>query len=458
MKKFICLYILLAILNHGYDRTTVLNAQKNNRFTINAVFNRFWQSDSTSFFEITTACYPRQVQLKRDSLGYHGNVEFRITIQNTANGNMVQADRFYVPVYIKDSTASALSRSLLSKVTYILEHGSYSVAVRGFDSGDIARQDSARFIVDILPKPSTVVLSDLELCANIVESTDKKDVFYKNSYRVLPNPSLVYGSNGFPVVFTYSELYNLQNGFTYSIKLQIIDSKGLVLKQKTRLHKYSINNAVDIAMLNVTSLVSGKYTCQYILSDTLGHEITRSEKKIFIYNPQIQPPAVTTVSAKGAELAGLSNDELVDEFRKIKYLLNDDMIKTFNKISSQDGRREFLAKFWTDMESGQLERTDFTRATYLDRILTASQRYHTMGKDGWLTDRGRVYILYAEPDEVERFPSSEDSKPYEIWHYYQIEGGVLFVFIDRSGFGDYLLVHSTKRGEIQDESWQNYLH
>jgi hypothetical protein len=80
-----------------------------------------------------------------------------------------------------------------------------------------------------------------------------------------------------------------------------------------------------------------------------------------------------------------------------------------------------------------------------------------MGREGWLTDRGRIYLVYAEPDEIERFPNSSGSKPYEIWHYNQIESGVIFVFIDRSGFGDYSLVNSTKRGEIQDDSWQQYL-
>ena len=80
-----------------------------------------------------------------------------------------------------------------------------------------------------------------------------------------------------------------------------------------------------------------------------------------------------------------------------------------------------------------------------------------MGRDGWKTDRGRVYVLYAEPDEVQRFPSSENAKPYEKWNYNQIESGVLFVFIDLTGYGDYTLVHSTKRGELQDESWQQRL-
>ena len=46
-----------------------------------------------------------------------------------------------------------------------------------------------------------------------------------------------------------------------------------------------------------------------------------------------------------------------------------------------------------------------------------------MSKIGWKTDRGRIFILYGEPSEIERFPNQMDTKPYEIWHYNDIEGG-----------------------------------
>ena len=49
-----------------------------------------------------------------------------------------------------------------------------------------------------------------------------------------------------------------------------------------------------------------------------------------------------------------------------------------------------------------------------------------MSKVGWKTDRGRVYVLYGEPSEIEKFPNQMDQKPYEIWHYNDIEGGVYF--------------------------------
>ena len=65
--------------------------------------------------------------------------------------------------------------------------------------------------------------------------------------------------------------------------------------------------------------------------------------------------------------------------------------------------------------------------------------------------------MNGEPDETQRFPNSGDSKPYEIWEYHQIEGGVEFDFIDLTGFNEYTLVNSTKHGEIKDESWQQSL-
>ncbi len=77
-----------------------------------------------------------------------------------------------------------------------------------------------------------------------------------------------------------------------------------------------------------------------------------------------------------------------------------------------------------------------------------------MGKEGWKTDRGRVYIMYGEPNEIERYPNQTQTRPYEIWSYYDLEGGVRFVFGDITGFADYQLLHSTKRGELRDQYWE----
>ena len=67
--------------------------------------------------------------------------------------------------------------------------------------------------------------------------------------------------------------------------------------------------------------------------------------------------------------------------------------------------------------------------------------------------RGRVVIMYGTPDDIERHPSETETRPYEIWSYNNIQGGVIFVFVQRNTAGDYELVHSTHRNELHDENW-----
>ena len=63
-------------------------------------------------------------------------------------------------------------------------------------------------------------------------------------------------------------------------------------------------------------------------------------------------------------------------------------------------------------------------------------------------------MIYGKPDEIERFPSSMDTSPYEIWQYYGLDGGSFFVFADLSGHGSFELLHSDYRHEIKDPNWQ----
>jgi GWxTD domain-containing protein len=252
------------------------------------------------------------------------------------------------------------------------------------------------------------------------------------------------------------EAYNLNKDSLYTVEIVVKDPNGEIKKIISKQKRYGVKDAVEVGTTPIMNLSSGKYIFQIRILDGSMKEVVQAKRYLFINNPQVAQ-TTSPMSVKALQFLGMNADELEKEFRAAKYLATDQEIKTFSKINNAEGRREFLAKFWSDVENGKNHQTGITRAMYLDRILTANQRYHAMGKEGWQSDRGRVYLLYSEPDEVERFPSSTDAKPYEIWDYNQIESGVIFVFIDQSGFGDYRLVHSTKRGELQDESWKQHL-
>ena len=155
-----------------------------------------------------------------------------------------------------------------------------------------------------------------------------------------------------------------------------------------------------------------------------------------------------------SEFGIMSDEELDDLFNKSKYIASASENEQYDKINSVEGKREFLYNFWKDRDSDPSTRENEYYKLYLAKVALSNQRFGSLSRVGWKSDRGRVFILYGEPSEIERYPNQVDTKPYEIWNYNELEGGVIFVFGDLTGFSDYTLLHSTLRGELRDDNWQ----
>lgn len=93
-------------------------------------------------------------------------------------------------------------------------------------------------------------------------------------------------------------------------------------------------------------------------------------------------------------------------------------------------------RFWKEVDP--TPETDFNEARelFIARYPTARENFRRF--DGAIADMGKIYVKYGPPDEIERHPFELNTLPYEIWHYYEMSR--VFVFIDRTGFGEYELV------------------
>jgi GWxTD domain-containing protein len=451
MKKALCLALVVLGL-HAVAFGQILTPKS--QIIQNLDYARFNYNSQSSYVEVYYELYPKLISYMKLEGKFHGAVRLTTKLTNKATDSLLAKQNFVVPVVIDDTLEASMRSTIVSQLGYAVPFGEYSLYVVAFDSLTPSRRDSLLLVIKVdSPKP-LVSSSDLELCSSIRESKNKDDVFYKNSYEVVPNPMLMYGSTSYPVVFYYLELYSLNSNQTYNLTTQIASLSGKVVKESTQKKSYKVKNAVEVGTTNITSIPSGKYRFRVVLADEKGQVLVSVQKHIYANNPQIKVPELSAVALGASALMGLSGEELAIEFRKAQYVATPREIKMFANVTSDEGRREFLSKMWSELEAGRDGRPPITREEYLRRVETANQRYHAMQKDGWKTDRGRVFILYNVPDDVERIPSGEQSKPYEVWHYNSIEDGVIFVFVDRTGFGDYILVHSTKRGEIQDENWE----
>jgi GWxTD domain-containing protein len=135
------------------------------------------------------------------------------------------------------------------------------------------------------------------------------------------------------------------------------------------------------------------------------------------------------------------------EFKWLRYEVTDQERTQYEQLKGVEGKRKFFGEFWRRRAPGSKEE-------FLRRVGHANSTFQIMGREGYKTDRGRVYMMYGPPDDYERHPNDSDSRPYDIWTYNSIQGGVFFVFLQRQSGGDYELVHSTHRNELHDENWQ----
>lgn len=152
-----------------------------------------------------------------------------------------------------------------------------------------------------------------------------------------------------------------------------------------------------------------------------------------------------------------SESELDEHFARAKYIADQEEAKAYKSLTSAEAKRQFLTAFWRRRDATANTALNEFKLDYDKRLIYANEHLQNYTRAGWKTDRGRVYIVYGPPNDVERFTNNALSYAYEIWHYDQIEGGVIFVFVQLQGMGEYVQMHSTKRGEPQNQDWEEQI-
>lgn len=110
----------------------------------------------------------------------------------------------------------------------------------------------------------------------------------------------------------------------------------------------------------------------------------------------------------------------------VRWIITTEERAHYLKLSNDDERNEFIKQFWErrDMEVPGGGENSF-RAEYYRRIAYANQHF-AAGVPGWRSDRGRIYIVYGKPDEIDSHPTNAGAtKPYEVWHYRSIQDYVV---------------------------------
>jgi len=402
-----------------------------------------------SYLEIYYSLEQKELDYIKQVEGYGTVVSLELSLKNQ-EGENAKEKRWQVGNLVPDlekvKTSDAQMIDILGDT---IKPGLYFLELKVIDlnSNRSGVKRTHLLVTDF--RGDSLQISDIQLALNLSGEDTSEVKFNKSGMKVWPNPRGEYFSKG-GMLYLYAEIYNLQfdperEKKGYSLSFSILDSTGSNPKDYgSQINTKPGNSAVVMNALNIGSLLPGKYFLKLLAKDLdSGDEVERT-KPFQVLGPWLQE---STAEPR-------TEEEAKNLRRMLSYISSKDELRMYDQLNLT-GKRQFMVEFWKRRDPDPSTPENEFKIEYYSRWEEANRRYSTtqVDKDGWRTDMGRVYILYDEPDDIERHPYAMASKSWERWNYDHIQGGVYFIFIDEQGYGVYKLIHSTAKGEIKDPRW-----
>ncbi|HAR36852.1 MAG: GWxTD domain-containing protein [Candidatus Aminicenantes bacterium] len=123
-----------------------------------------------------------------------------------------------------------------------------------------------------------------------------------------------------------------------------------------------------------------------------------------------------------------------DWLSEVRYIITPEERKIFLELPESE-REQFKVDFWARRDPDPDTEANEFKDEYYKRLERANQMFLGEGRPGWLTDRGRIYILFGPPTERHTYPMEASGYCREVWYY----GSFPVIFIDEHCSGNYIL-------------------
>jgi GWxTD domain-containing protein len=174
---------------------------------------------------------------------------------------------------------------------------------------------------------------------------------------------------------------------------------------------------------------------------------------------QTDPKAAKQASRQKSRSDNQLKKELDSQYKKwldqdVVYIISPEERSAFLHLSTNEEREQFIEQFWQRRNPDPESPENTFKEEHYRRIAYANERFAS-GIPGWRTDRGKIYIMWGPPDEIEGHPSGgsydrpanegggqTSTYPFEQWRYRYLEGignDVILEFVDPSMTGEFHL-------------------
>jgi GWxTD domain-containing protein len=263
-------------------------------------------------------------------------------------------------------------------------------------------------------------LSDVMIVNKLTEEGGKKSI--------VPNVSDNVGQlpHGFYLFF---EAYNRTNLDSIDLLYSILDPKRVEVVAFSEARPISRGRTQVFFKIDSLNIPVGSYKLVVEARRVAGVQKEGDEER----SPIASVEKGFTLRWAGMPLTLTNLDLAIDQLR---YIAKGNELDSIKSAPTLQEKQKLFRDFWKRRDPTPGTEENELMVEYYDRVAYANKHFSHF-VDGWKTDMGMVYIILGPPSSVDRHPFEYDSKPYEIWYYY--ERNRRFVFVDDTGFGDYRL-------------------
>lgn len=407
IKIIIMLFLSAGII---YSQTNNSKLYSSGRAKYFQDYLNFMDDDGQSRVDLFIQVPFKEIQFIKSSKGFQGGYSVTVSIyqddKETLVFEKVWTEKITSPSYKKSISRESFNLSFRS---INLVPGEYFIKTILADKESHQEYLSERMfkVKDYKVKPA---ISDILFSTNKKNSNDNSKII-PNISRNISNSKV--GLNFFFEVYTDSSTVS-------NIEFHIADKNGKIIYSKFRKQTFNETKTQIYYSINDTTLNFGTYILTVILKDNDGNQISISKKPFF--SRWVGLPA--------------SVQDIDEAIAQLLYIASPSDIEYMEEGKTEREKIMRFLQYWKSKDPSPGNEENQVFEEYFNRVSFANENFSSYTK-GWRSDRGMVFIILGAPNNIDRHPFEYDSKPYEVWQYYDLNKS--FVFIDHSGFGDYRL-------------------
>jgi len=481
MKKIITVLLCILLVNSAFSQSEkILSAQ--------LLYTRFFAPDEGPFIETSLLVVGKSVvYVKNENDKFQGSIE--VTVIFSKDSTVVNFDKYELfSPEVEDTTN--LTFNFIDQQRYGLPNGLYEYELKIKDVNSRVAPFSTKQTIEIDFPENQVSISGIQMVESYKKTTEP-NILSKSGYDIVPFVFNFYPDPLNSLRF-YVEIYNTEKAIGANEKF-LLSYYIENYESKTRLSKFVRFKKEDTKQVNVlftefeiSELPSGNY---YLVIEARNKEnelLDESRQFFQRSNPDVKDNfgEFANIVVENSFVSQITNKDTLVEYIHCLAPISTDMEMNFVKyqvdkdaINFESMQRYFL-NFWLSRDELNPE---YAWKKYLSSVQLVDEQFGYPGKKGtkgYDTDMGRTFLKYGPPNTITDRPfdaggsgmtindggveSSKDggSVPYQIWHYYELNGqrDIKFVFANINiALFDYTLIHSNLPGEINNVNWQNEL-